>query len=201
MRSGRTDVEKIKGLAVARLLVRRVVGLFSLLLLAGMRLALAAKEPTSEDLSAKQIIDRMAEVYAGCNSYRDSGSVKTQFIGENNFLTEKTFKTAFVRHDRFRFEYREEMFNVRSRNIIWSNGKDVQTWWDVRPGVEKAKSLDMAVAGATGVSSSSAHTVPRLLLPDEVSGTEPSGNRRQQACQGWQTRNGPMLPHRREVRQ
>ena len=58
----------------------------------------------------------------------------------------------------------------QSRNIIWANGKDVQTWWDIKPGIEKAKSLHLAVAGATGVSGGSAHVIPALLLPDVVGG-------------------------------
>ncbi len=147
-----------------------LVGVISLALLAGLRLALAAEAPPSEDLTADQIIDRMAKAYADCGSYQDSGVVKTEFIGGINFTNEKTFETAFVRHGRFRFEYRGEMFNPQSRYIIWSNGREVRTWWDVKPGVAKAKSLDMAVAAATGVSGGSAHTIPRLLLPDEVTG-------------------------------
>ena len=41
-----------------------LVGLLSLALLAGVRLALAADEPKSEDPSPKQVIDRMAKAYA-----------------------------------------------------------------------------------------------------------------------------------------
>ena len=58
----------------------------------------------------------------------------------------------------------------RSYQIASSEGKDVQTWWDVAPGIEKPQSLGFALAGATGVSGGSAHTVPALLIPDEVGG-------------------------------
>ena len=43
---------------------------------------------------------------------------------------------------------------------VWRDGKDVQTWWDLTPGIKKPESFALALAGATGVSSSSSHTVP-----------------------------------------
>ena len=41
---------------------------------------------------------------------------------------------------------------------------------DVKPGVRDHESLDFALIGATGVSVGSAHTIPRLLMPDTVNG-------------------------------
>jgi len=110
----------------------------------------------------------MAKAYADCKTYRDSGVVKTLFIqNTGNRTVEKPFQTAFVRPDQFRFEYKDE---AARRYIVWSKGQEVQTWWDIKPGIAKPESLDFALAGATGVSGSSAHTVPRMLLPDKVSG-------------------------------
>ena len=37
---------------------------------------------------------------------------------------------------------------------------------------ETPRSLDFGVAGATGVSSGSAHTIPALLLPDQITGAK-----------------------------
>ena len=54
------------------------------------------------------------------------------------------------------------------RFIIWSNAKDVKTWWDVKPGIEKPKSLALALGGAAGVSSNSSLSVPQLLLPEKM---------------------------------
>jgi len=126
----------------------------------------------SGDPSPKQILDRMAKAYAECKSYRDSGVVKTVFVEKTgNRTVEKPFTTAFVRSDRFRFEYKEKRGNQQSRYIIWSNGKEVLTWWDVKPGIEKPKSLWLASAGAAGVSSGSANRIPALLLPGEVWGS------------------------------
>lgn len=123
---------------------------------------------------AKQIVDRMAKAYSDCKSYRDTGGVKTLFVdqGNGNRTVERLFTTAFVRPDRFRFEFKDSgNANMQGRRyIVWSNGKNVQTWWDIKPGIETPESLNLAVAGATGVSGSSAHTIPALLLPDEVGG-------------------------------
>jgi outer membrane lipoprotein-sorting protein len=144
----------------------------SLLALLGTSLVLtasAAQTPAAEDPSAREILDRMAQVYADCASYRDSGVVRTLFIDpKGNHTVEKPFTTAFVRPGRLRFEYREKrgLLGQDSRHIVWSDGRETQSWWDIAPGVRKEESLDMALAGATGVSGGSAHTIPSLLLPE-----------------------------------
>ncbi len=129
-----------------------------------------------DSLTASQILQRMAKTYASCKSYRDSGVVRTVFIEALGKRTvEKPFTTAFVRPDRFRFEYKENKGEIRPYcYIVWRRGTEVRTWWDVRPGIEHPESLDLALGGATGVSGGSAHTVPALLLPDEVGGRRPT---------------------------
>jgi outer membrane lipoprotein-sorting protein len=142
------------------------------LITATVVLAAGADEPKPQALTAQDVLDRVAKAYAGCKSYHDSGVVKTLFVqADGNRTVEKPFATAFVRPDRFRFEYKDKAGGGPERcYIVWRKGKEVQTWWDVRPGVEKPPSLGLALAGATGVSGGSAHTVPALLLPKEVGG-------------------------------
>jgi len=119
----------------------------------------------------------MVKAYASCKSYRDTGMVKTLFIlPDGNRITEKPFTTAFVRPSRFRFEYKERRENQEYRYLIWANGKDVRTWWDIIPGVKRLDSLGLALAGATGVSGGSARRIPGLLI------SEPIGA-------GWDIRN------------
>jgi outer membrane lipoprotein-sorting protein len=124
-----------------------------------------------QPLTAEQILERMAKVYADCKSYRDTGSVKTVFIRtDRTWDGVRPFTTAFVRPDRFRYEFKDQQSHGRpDRFLIWKNGEDVRSWWDVDPGIQTA-SLDMAIAGATGVSGGSAHTIPRMLLPKELEG-------------------------------
>ena len=120
------------------------------------------------------MLERMAKAYAGCKSYHDSGVVKTLFVqAAGNRTVEKPFSTAFVRPDRFRFEYKErrgEGEDEVDRYIVWRKGDEVRTWWDIKPGVQKPQSLGLALAGATGVSGGSAHTVPAMLLLNEIGG-------------------------------
>jgi RNA polymerase sigma factor (sigma-70 family) len=133
------------------------------------KVASPAKEAKPDDLTARQIVDRMAKAYADCKSYRDSGVVKTLFIENGgNRTVEKPFTTAFVRPDRFRFEYKETVGDQQMRHIVWSDGKGVQTWWDVKPGIDKPKSLELALGGAAGVSSDSSLSIPQLLLPAKM---------------------------------
>jgi outer membrane lipoprotein-sorting protein len=138
-----------------------------LILLGLAALSVFPDEPKQDALTAKQLLDRMSKAYADCKTYRDSGVVTTLFVQDTgNRTVEKPFKTAFVRPDQFRFEYKEEI----RRYIIWSKRKELQTWWDVKPGIEKPGSLLLAVAGATGVSSGSAARIPAMLMPDRLGG-------------------------------
>jgi hypothetical protein len=126
-------------------------------------------------MTADQIIAGMAAAYAGCHSYRDTGRVQTRFSAHNElpgFDSDRPFRTAFTRPHRFRFEFSSACPGSTEwhRYIVHSDKGLVQTWWDVRPGVKREPSLGLALAGATGVSGGSAHTVPALLIPKEVGG-------------------------------
>ena len=126
-----------------------------------------ANEPKLDDPSPKQILDRMAKAYADCKSYRDSGVVTTVFVKNTAKRTvEKPFTTAFVRPDLFRFEYKDK----NRRYLISANGQNVQTWWDVKPGIQKPESLLLALGGATGVSGGSAARIPAMLMPGKLKG-------------------------------
>jgi len=135
-----------------------------------------AKENQKTVLKPEDILAKMAKAYATCKSYQDTGTVKTVFIqttGER--IIEKPFTTAFVRPDQFRFEYKKKVDSYLKEKpcyIVWRKGSEVLTWFNARSDViEKAKSLSMAISGATGVSGSSAHTIPALLLP-EIGGSK-----------------------------
>ena len=136
---------------------------------------IAADKESTDGLTAQQIIDKMATTYATCKSYRDSGVVTNDFgprpgsgATYPRHVDVKPFRTAFVRPDQFRFEYDDA--TPEKPYIVWNKGDEVQTWWHVAPKVQKPPSLGNALAGATGVSGSSAHTIPALLLPDGIEG-------------------------------
>ncbi len=126
----------------------------------------------AQSLSAQQIMDRMTSLYATCHSYVDEGEVTTIFIKQGRRRTVvKPFTTAFVRPSDFRFEFKDRHGeNEWNSYIVWKDAESVQTWWSVRPGVQSQPNLSLALAGATGVSSGSAATIPSLLMPDMVGG-------------------------------
>jgi len=127
---------------------------------------IAEELESTDGLTAKQILEKMATIYATCQSYRDSGAV-TNFFNPDH-IDVKPFSTAFVRPGQFRFEYDDP--TPDKSYIVWAKAGEVRTWWYVEPGVKNPTSLGRAIAGATGVSGGSAHTIPNLLLPDEIGG-------------------------------
>ena len=74
----------------------------------------------------------------------------------------------FVRPDRFRFEIKDE----DHRLLISANGRNIQTWWDVEPGVQTPESLEFALATATGFIGGDAGRIAAMLMPQalELSG-------------------------------
>ncbi len=143
--------------------------------------ALAGCETESiEAREAVRLIERVRQAYAECGSYRDQGKVVTVFHTERGErTTEKPFSTRFVRPDRFRFEFRSRHHETSpwSRYIVHADTSGVQTWWDIRPGVQTARDLSMALAGAMGVSGGSSKRVPSLLLPGAIGGSPFDGFR------------------------
>jgi len=113
----------------------------------------------------------MAAKYSRLASYQDEGVVITTYDEETGGRIEKLpFKTSFKRPNLFRFEWTDYFLSkLGTKRVVWSNGKNAFTYWEPDR-YEKEKYLGLAIAGATGVSSGSAHTVSRLLLEDEVNG-------------------------------
>src|ERR1035441_6763211 len=116
-----------------------------LTLTCGLFTGVAAETESTDALTAQQILDKMATTYATCKSYRDSGAV-TNFFSPLH-IDVKPFRTAFVRPDRFRFEYDDP--TQEKPYIVSAKGGEVRTWWYIKPGVEKPSLLDLGVAGAT----------------------------------------------------
>jgi len=145
-------------------------------LLGGLALAGAAAglqgTPGGDEaaLTPETIVLAMERAYAGCSSYRDSGVVKTVSLTDGGrFGGEQPFRTAFVRPGRLRFEFTDRGLGGRSsRLVVWLSDGDALTWWDPKPGVRQAGSLQEALGAATGLSGGASDRVPGLLLPREV---------------------------------
>ena len=130
--------------------------------------AFTAEQSQADNLSAREIVARMENAYANSKTYSDSGVVKVIFIGEVNQTIEKPFTTAFIRPDRFRYEFTEKKpYGPKQSFIIHLNGKNLQSYWDIQKDL-KHDSLNNAVASAAGVSNDSAITVPGMLMPNDI---------------------------------
>jgi outer membrane lipoprotein-sorting protein len=128
------------------------------------------------ELTAARIIEQMAKVYRTCASYADTGAYRD---GNGS----GTFTTAFVRPDRFRFEYESTFFAIfPERYLVWRDGgQAMYRSKGLLTNDGERMSLGDAVASATGVTYGTAHVIPALLLPEEVGGLtlgELSGLRR-----------------------
>jgi outer membrane lipoprotein-sorting protein len=122
----------------------------------------------SDSLTAGQIVELATQVYAQCDSYRDSGVAATTYTSEEREWTaEKPFTTVFVRPSRIRFEYQDmSAGDPPPSYIIWADGNDVRTWSDVEPGVNRPATVSRAIAAAAGVSQGTSHRIPSMLFPD-----------------------------------
>jgi outer membrane lipoprotein-sorting protein len=143
----------------------KTVSIFCFLLLLGTGLAHSRQ---GVELSPQEILDRMVSVYASCSSYEDAGKVETHIFGQRVDSTQsKPFSTLFVRPSQFRFEFKEERLDgSTTRYIVWQDGPVIKSWWTIRPETRTFETLNMALAGAAGVSGGSAVNVPSMLMGD-----------------------------------
>jgi outer membrane lipoprotein-sorting protein len=123
----------------------------------------------ADDLTAVDILTRMKKVYANAQTYHDKGLVKVVIrFPERDHTVKKPFTTAFIRPNRFRFEYKDiEPLVKTSTFIAYQNGQDIKAHWDLDEGVSQITSIGEALATAAGISGGSARTVPTMLLPEE----------------------------------
>ena len=120
----------------------------------------------------RELARKVESRYASCKTYRDTCLARMVFRnagGEEQDLGERKpskITTAFLRPDKLRFEFDNELGGKLIRNLIWMDGRAVKTWWDVRPGVQTPESLHFALGAAAGVTESTSVTIPPLLLSE-----------------------------------
>ena len=122
-------------------------------------------------MDAKSILDRVAEAYGGCASYFDKGRHTTSHSGQEYMVT---FQTNFVRPSKFRFDwwwsYRpySKQKKPQFHDWIWCDGKRAFSRLHFKKRVQEEQSVQMAIAGATGISSGTACAVSSLLSPSLI---------------------------------
>lgn len=121
----------------------------------------------TKDTLPQEVIKNMAERYAAVSSYQDTGVVET--VSGDVLLSRSTdvfFKTYFTRPHKLRFEWADySPFSSVERNVVWGDGGETFRFYSFDPNKIKAvENMGLALAGATGISRGSAHTVPNLLI-------------------------------------
>lgn len=124
-------------------------------------------------MTPQEIFANVTAAYSRVASYRDRGVVLVR-------LTEAApgeilFRTWFARPRQFRFDFRLHHPYPPLRHIVTNCSVrcagETATHWCDRPAGEETRPLEIAIAGATGISHGSAHTISNLLMPDVVRGT------------------------------
>ncbi|MEX2242447.1 MAG: hypothetical protein WD716_01235 [Fimbriimonadaceae bacterium] len=134
------------------------------------------------DKQAKAVVERMYAAYARCKTYTDTGT----FVSEDNRMT---FVTRYKRPDRIYFEFTAKNNARDGRFVYWSTADrhDAQrrshhggfpttvknvlhgnAWYGDSGELEKDETLDMIVAGFTGISMGTGTTLTTMLFPGEV---------------------------------
>jgi outer membrane lipoprotein-sorting protein len=136
---------------------------------------MAFVSPYASADDAATVLARSRSAYAALESYQDTGAVKVG--GE----AERTFATAFVRPDHFRFEWAVPQpfllpFATRTRYAIYSDGVSSHLWLNIDSGKDDVESsLAAAVAGGASLSRGAAPHIATLLIPD-LRKSDPSGS-------------------------
>jgi outer membrane lipoprotein-sorting protein len=137
---------------------------------------LPASQPSGpvDFASAAQVLTRVNEVYAACQSYRDTGVARVTTIGGGMSRQDsQPFATAFVRPDRFRFDFGGRGPRVGElwlRPVIWFDGTTVRAY---SPGDGQPRTYPSVTAALLDADAASAGTsvlIPRLLAPDAMPG-------------------------------
>ena len=120
---------------------------------------------------AQKLIAEVLGTYRDLTTYQDDGSVAIQAKDEGP-LPRTTFETRFMRPSYFRFRFASPhpyapLSHVVTTCVCGFDGDTAYLWtkhYEDEPQAQNYKNLTMTVAGATGISSGSAHTIAQLLL-------------------------------------
>ncbi len=123
-------------------------------------------------MDAREVLQRMIALYGSLNSYSDTGYVKTN-ITARAAVHRKWFSTLYQKPSSFRFTFFRphpypQLGHIVTEHVVGFDGAEgyrIMKGPDDAQPLRSTTSLTLAIAGATGISSGSAHTIARLLLP------------------------------------
>jgi hypothetical protein len=138
-----------------------------------------ARPPATQPADAETMLRAAEKRYSAAKTYRDQGSVRVKMILKSrNIEDERPFSTAFERDGRFRWEFRSSAIpggKPVQQYALWSRDqKAFESWWDVTRQHQRQNSIDMALAGPTGISGGSATAIIPLLRSTQWGGKRTS---------------------------
>jgi len=138
-----------------------VTGCIAILALANLTYA----QPQSP-MSAREIIDRMIQVYASCSTYTDEGDASLGLEGMKFVKpVPKPFSTVFVRPSSFRFEFGPRLQKEGFGSFIaWKAGDVDRSWWPTTRR-ESGAPLETTLYRLADTTSGASLTIPTLLAP------------------------------------
>ncbi len=135
----------------------------SLLLIATISLAvnqapLALATDATTDLSAADILKRAAAKYAALTSYSDEGTT----VATLGTLTASsyTFTINLARTNLYQIVWRKADEFYIPKGVVWSAGDGNFLWMGKNFKPQKQPSMELALAGATGISGGAAASIP-----------------------------------------
>jgi hypothetical protein len=119
---------------------------------------------------AEAYIQAMLAKYQQLTEYEDSGVTRTYFSNPDghSFTDVEKFTTKFIENDLLHFQWTEKRpFDSEPRIYsVWKDKSGIFSKYPYDDKQEKHSSLDMALSGATGISSGIAWMTPRYLSPE-----------------------------------
>jgi hypothetical protein len=121
--------------------------------------------------NARAFLEAVHARYRSLRGYSDTGLSRS--VGRR-FPNVCTFETKFLQPNRFRFSFEKAHPSPRrrhliSRCVVGHDGATPYFHWrhySGPPQLEHPESFSLAIAGATGISSGTAHTIGALLFED-----------------------------------
>ena len=147
--------------------IKFAVGVGVAVLLAGGAATVAISQSgTDDEWTPQEIAKQSQDAYAALSSYSDSGTVMAERGGAN---IKTVFNIRLQRPNLYRIDWTQTGGSYTSKGVVWSDGSGdffvMETAGQEKNAQpEKMENMQMALASATGVSSSAAATIPRIFF-------------------------------------
>lgn len=148
---------------------------------------------------ADTVLAQVRLTYQGLNSYTDRGFMESRHDPNSAvaYIRKLNFSTQFRRPNLFRFAWHSP--DNDGVNVVWCDGKSVFAKHSYDIEVRHIENLSRAIAGATGISGGTAHTVSSLLM-NEVRGSKLT-DRKYSVYRGTEIINGEDCYHLQQASQ